>query len=180
MSRHLSEAELVDVAEGQASEAARAHAAACAECRGAADGLRDALALARDTAMPEPAPAYWDHFRRQVERRIGQDEAQGSRAARWLVPSLVGMAAAVGLALLLRVPLSPVAPPAPGPALPAWSALPASEDVGLELIQALAPSQEDAASETCRAAYDCLASLSDDESNAVADTLRNELDGRSL
>jgi hypothetical protein len=47
------------------------------------------------------------------------------------------------------------------------------------LIEGVA-SPEDAASEGCRATYECLAALSDEESNRVTETLRRELDGRSL
>lgn len=181
MGRHLSESEFVDLAEGLADPAARAHAESCEACQARAEALRETLGAVRDVPVPEPPSAYWEGFRGDVDRRIAQAEAPGWRAPRRWVPALAGLAAAAAVAFVSYAPPVPAPQPTrPVPVLPAWSALPASEDVGLELIQALAPSPEDAASESCRAAYDCLAALSDDESAAVAETLRQELDGRSL
>ncbi len=181
MSRHLSEAELVDWVEGLADRGAREHVSTCGACRDRADAYRGTLGLAAETDIPEPSPDYWETFRRQVDHRIARDAVRPTSLPRWLVPSLAGLAAAVGVAVLLRAPLPASAPrPVADASLPAWSALPEPEDVGLDLIQALAPSAEDAASESCRVAYDCLAALSDDETAAVAETLERDLDGRSL
>lgn len=181
MSRHLSEAELVEWVEGAAEPAARAHVAECAECRDRGEAFRGALDLAADAEIPEPPQDYWGSFRQGVDGRIARDAARARSTSRWLVPGFAGLAAALVLAVLLPRPAPPPAPQrAEAPALPAWSALPESDDVGLELIQALAPSPEEAAWESCRAAYDCLASLTDSETAALTETLERDLDGRSL
>jgi len=68
-----------------------------------------------------------------------------------------------------------VAAPTQAPVLPAWSALPpADEDPGLEVLRAVASVDADIASAFDRnpAVQDLLSDLSDEESQALAETLR--------
>ena len=138
--------------------------------------------MAQQAEIPEPAPLYWEAFRRQVGSRIAS-EAPVRRLAFGALPSFAAMAAVIAVAFGLATRGSqPPALPTPAPRLPAWSALPsADQDLGLSVIQAMAPSAEElAGAEGCRVTHDCLGSLSDEESAALADALRVELGGRAL
>jgi hypothetical protein len=180
---HLTEESLLDLVFGKGDEGARRHAEECAACRARVADAQEALRAAEHADVPEPSPLYWEAFRRQVGRRIEEEPA--ARPALWrFVPAFAALAAtlAIGLALLARSS-GPVPSPATQPTLPAWSPLPAAdEDVGLTLIEALAPSA-DAASVSALAecpVEECLAGLSNEESRAVAESLRQQLSGRTL
>lgn len=180
---HLSKARLMEVAEGVSSPEAELHVAECAACQELAEAARGALRMARRTDIPEPSPLYWEVFRRQVGSRIATQAPLRRRWAFAGLPAFAALAAviAVALGLAARGP-GPPALATPAPRLPAWSALPsADDDVGLGVIQALAPSAEElAGAEGFRVTYDCLGSLSDEESAALADALRAEMGGRNL
>jgi hypothetical protein len=179
MSRHLTDVTLMDVMEDAADGAARAHVEECAAC---AARLREAgggLALARETEVPEPAPQYWEAFRRNVGRRI---ESEGSaRGWRWvLVPTL---ATAASLALLVTALHRGVATsPSPNPVLAAWSALPpADQDDGLEVLEGVALGDADLpVVDGERSTVESLAELSDDEARDVGEALRTNLPGAVL
>lgn len=174
MAAHVSEQELMDLVEGTAAASPRAHAEACAGCRARVEEPREGLLLARDADVPEPAPLYWEAFRRQVGRRISDEAPLGRR---WrLVPAFALLAAVVAVAVF-----APRRFPVGGGAvdetlLPAWSALPpADEDPGLAVLQAMALSVEDLGPVAgCRGVTDCLVDLSDEESRALADALHGE------
>jgi hypothetical protein len=180
---HLSRARLVEVAEGLGSPGALRHLADCSACRKQVEAAQGALGVAHQADIPEPSPLYWDAFRRQVGTRIASEVPARRHMAHRLLPTLAAMATvvALGLGLAVRQP-RPVAVPSPAPMLPAWSALPsADDDVGLIAIEAMAPSAEDLnGAGPCHATYDCLGSLSDEESVALAQALREELGGRAL
>jgi hypothetical protein len=180
---HLSEPKLLDVAEGAGDPDERRHAGDCAACRVRVLELREGLARAREADVPEPSPLYWDSFRREVGRRIEAETAEGP--ARWSgVAALVALAACVALAFGLMRSMPSAAPtPSLAATLPAWSPpTPDGDDVGLSVIEALAPSPsaEDVSPLTACAVEDCLAELSDEESRAVAESLKQELSGRTL
>ena len=177
MSSHLSEADLIDVLMEAGDARAREHAAECAHCRARLDHAREGLRFAREAEVPEPSPIYWQALRRQVDRRIGVGEPafRGWR----LGPVLAAAAAALAVVSLLRVP------PAPPrgvsvTALPAWSALPPSEDdPGLALIEGLAARLGDTgAAPECSRLAECIAGLSEAESQALVDVLRDEIEKR--
>ena len=180
---HLSKVRLMEVVEGIGTPDAEAHVSACATCQEQAAAARAALRVAHEAEIPEPSPLYWEAFRAQVGRRIASEAKPRPRFAFGLWPAYAATAAviAVALGLATRGPRPPVLP-APAVTLPAWSGLPAADDdVGLDVIQAMAPSAEElAAAEACWPAYDCLGSLSADESAALVDALRTEMAGRSL
>lgn len=175
---HLSKARLLEVAEGVSTPEAERHAAACATCRAQAEAARSALHVAAQAEIPEPSPLYWEALRRQVESRIASEAPARRRLAFLSLPALAAMVALVALAvgLVTRGP-RPEAVPTPLPLLPAWSALAsADDDVGLSVIQAMAPSAEElAGAGGCQPVYECLGSLSDAESAALADALRAEM-----
>jgi hypothetical protein len=158
---------------------ARAHVETCTECRSRVDEVRQGLQLAREAEVPEPSPLYWEAFRRQVGRRIS-DERPAARAWR-LVPALAALAAVVAFAVVTSHHAA-VRDDEPAPTLPAWSALPPSDqDAGLDVLQALSPSAEDlGVVESCRGVESCVVDLNDDESRALVEVLRGEMEGRPL
>jgi hypothetical protein len=180
---HVSDQALTDVLEETGSAEAVAHVEGCAACGARLDEAREGWTLARQADVPEPPPLYWEAFRRQVGRRISTDDSAGL-PRRWrLVPVL-----AVAAALVAFASLVPVRTLRNGGvhedievALPAWSALPsAEEDSGLSVIQALAATPEDLGAVAGCRGVDCLAELSDDETQALTDALRGEIEGRRL
>ncbi len=133
--RHLSNDDILDLAEQRGNPASRAHLAACPSCAARVDDLRAVLAEARAADVPEPSPLFWEHLSARVSDAVA-DEAQPGRAAapvRWLRPAwLVAAAtlAAVALVLLVVVRPAPVPPagPAAAPAVPLAEGLPAGSD----------------------------------------------------
>lgn len=176
---HVGDEKLLDLVEGTADEAARRHVEGCASCRERVVEARDALGSAKAGDVPEPSPLYWEAFRRHVGRRIEAEPP--SRTSRWqVVPAFAGLAAALALAvgLLTR---APEAREASSPTLPAWSPLPAAdEDVGLAVIRAMAPSPGDLGPIAACPVEDCLLDLSDEESEALAESLKSKISGRRL
>jgi hypothetical protein len=128
--------------------------------------------------VPEPPPAYWEAFRRQVDGRLEARPAPPRRprpvVSLALAASLLLLVAAAAIVLHERL-ASPPATAARGAALPAWSALPDPEsDPGWAVLQAMAPTGGLLAAVECGLA-ECLAELSEDESSALAEALRSEL-----
>ena len=83
MTTHLSETELVDLAEDALDPRRAAHAESCASCRDRAGALR---AMLRDTAsidMPEPSPLFWEHFAARVRDEIAAEPAAGRSGWAW-------------------------------------------------------------------------------------------------
>jgi hypothetical protein len=175
MSRHLSEIELVDLLGDEASPESLAHVARCEGCRGRLGQLRQGLELAREAHVPEPSPIYWQTFRRQVRRGISQAVTPRLRLGFGTYWAVAAATLAI-VALLL---------PAPGPgggggADVTWSALPPQgEDVGLQVLSALELDDDLGSVVECGWAS-CLAELTDEERLAVAEALREELEGRAL
>ena len=175
---HPGDAALMDVVEGTASDRLRGHVAGCEQCRRRTDDVRATLGWTSRAAVPEPAPAYWDVFRRRVA--LGIDEQPRPRRAGRLWTAAAVVAAAV-VTLVALVPASRVPGPSPSAApaavLPAWSALPpAEDDAGLAILEHAAPTAVAASPVLeCADVAECVASLSDDESRALADALRAQL-----
>jgi hypothetical protein len=174
---HVSDATVIDVIEGTAAAAARAHVAGCESCRARVQETREAWGWSERAVVPEPAPSYWDVFRRGVALAVA------APAPRTLGPFWTAAAAAAGAAVIalvtivpVRVPVASVAP-APVRALPAWSALPpADEDPGLPVLEHAVPlAAASVPSVECSDLADCVAGLTDDESRALTDVLRVEL-----
>jgi len=187
MAIHVSEEKLLDVMEGAAA-GDRAHVEACPQCRARVAEAQAGLALATGVEVPEPSPLYWESLRRQVSRRLHEEEDEGTRRPVWRLfagPALAAAAVLLAVATFLPVASRQPAPPtsAPERPLPAWSALPpADEDEGLEVLRAVAPAVADATpAPGCSGVADCVATLSDEESQILAEQLRQEIgQGKSL
>jgi hypothetical protein len=182
VSQHLTDDVLLDVLEGAADEEARTHYAECTACARRVDEARDGLALLGEAEVPEPSPLYWASFRRQVGHRLSSPAFRLARPA--LLAPLLAAAAAVAVALWGSFSVHAPSGAGPGVAsvLPAWSALPPldegeGEDEALAVLRAVAPSAEEmAVGASCQGAAACLvAELSDEESAALVDALRQEL-----
>lgn len=172
MTRHLSDESLLDLAEGGGGDGDRAHAAACPTCAARVEEARAALHLARRADVPEPSPLYWEAMRRGVERRIAEGEPRRSPRWAWLAPLAATAAALALFALATGRTHAPVV--APGPTLPAWSALPpAEEDESLDVLEAVAMADGDLGPlDEGRGVSAFLAGLTDEEYRALADSLR--------
>jgi len=177
--RHLSDETLMDALESAAGGAVAEHLAACPACTARLEEARIGLELTREAAVPEPPGIYWQSFPRQVARRI--DAAPAARAwpawtaGTWIARGLAATVAVGGALVFLAMPGQRREPsPAPTTAaqtLPAWSPLPAAEeDPGLPVLQALGPAVIPAVE--CSGVADCLADLSDEESQDLVDSLR--------
>jgi hypothetical protein len=171
MTRHVSDEALADLAEGHGAAGDRAHADACGACASRVAEVRSTLDLARRTDVPEPSPLYWDAMRRSVGRRIGEEpRARPVRA--WLAPLAVAAALVAAVALTTGRTQAPSATPA---GLPAWSALPeAQDDPSLVVLEGLAAGGDglEALGEGAGVGP-FLASLSDEDCQALAESLRS-------
>ena len=169
MRAHLSDQTMTDLLEGGGSPADWAHVASCPDCRDRLDAARSGLEMASSAEVPEPPGLYWEALRRNVSRRIAEEPPRRSWWG-WLVPVAAASAAMVVIVLFLggRSP----SPSSSAPLLPAWSALPPVEDdEGLAVVSGLAGDQ-DLEWEEGRGLGAFVASLSDEESEALVAALR--------
>lgn len=170
--RHPSPDELLDALDGLAVSEVRAHVDGCSDCRDRLADAREGLRLAAEAEVPEPPDAYWQMFPGHVARRA--EEAPKGWWPRRAAPGLIAAAMAlmaIGAALFARRP-----PPSHDVTLPEWSALPAGEDSSLTVLQAMEPTDEELrAAAGCLGAAECLAGLSEEESEALAEALRQDL-----
>jgi hypothetical protein len=172
MTRHLSDEDVPDFAEGHGSPAGREHVAACPACAARVEEARAVLSLARRAEVPEPSPLYWEAMRRSVGRRIDADRRRSWPA--WL-PALAAAAAVVLAAVRLTVGRVPEPGPSE-PALPSWSALPpAEDDVSLQVLEGFATADGSLGTiDEGRGVGAFLASLSDEDYRTLADSLRGQ------
>jgi hypothetical protein len=84
--RHLSEEELIDVAEGTRPESAWPHLSSCDSCRAQIADLRAMMSAAGDVTVPEPSPLFWDRFSARVRDQvaaIGDESAPPALLPAW-------------------------------------------------------------------------------------------------
>jgi hypothetical protein len=178
MRGHLTDEMLIDAADG-ATEPLR-HARDCADCRRRLDAMRGTLDEAIAAEVPEPSPLYWEAFRAQVERRIDGGSRVRRPFAFWpaLAAAAAMLVASSGLLTGLRGSI-PRGDTGSSPAR-AWSALPpeADDEAAQVLEGALASLGEDPVVGDCRGLAHCLAALTDEEQEALAEAVRSELGGR--
>lgn len=172
---HVTDAQMLDVVEGRTPEPA--HLARCSGCRDRLAAANAGLALAAAAGVPEPSPLYWDAFRSRVAREVA---AAGAPSPRRLgVPGRV-LAAAAALAIAAGAVVTrdvgrarPAAAPSSASAVvPAWEPLPEATDTAWELVAVVAP---DADAPACPELFECLATLTDEETAALTEGLRQDL-----
>ena len=120
---HLSETELIDLAEGTLPAPRAQHATACETCRTQAEALRRTIEMTAAVPADMPSPLFWEHFGARVQERIDAERSPG----RWfLVPrfALVGLGT---LAVLLLAFTLVMRPRDPRPVTTATSAPVSSE-----------------------------------------------------
>lgn len=107
--RHLSEGELLDLAEGTRPETSAPHLASCEGCRRELAELRSVMAVAAEADVPEPSPLFWDHLSARVREAAAADgqafaSGRGQYWTAWraLVPIGALTALLVAGALTLR------------------------------------------------------------------------------
>jgi hypothetical protein len=131
--RHLSEEELIDLAEGVRAEHQLPHLSGCQVCRARLTDLRGVLTAAAEIGVPEPSPLFWAHFSERVSDAVA---AEASAPAvprlswRFLMPGFALAAVVLAAVLSLRPP-SAVQPPAPFAGQPGESPVTAPDPVSL-------------------------------------------------
>jgi hypothetical protein len=112
---HLTELELVDLAEGTRPESSAPHLASCDRCRRQLLEMRSLMVDAAAVQVPDPSPLFWDHFSARVREAV---EAEREAPRRWwrdlslpkrvLVPvSAAALAALVVVSALMPRLLTP-------------------------------------------------------------------------
>lgn len=81
--RHLTESELLDLAEGAQPEPSAGHLASCEACRRQLMDLRSAMSAAAAVDVPEPSPLFWEHLSVRVREAV--DAEGGPSGAAWLL-----------------------------------------------------------------------------------------------
>lgn len=106
--RHLTEGELLDLAEGAQPARSAGHLASCEACRRQLADLRTAMAAAA-VDVPEPSPLFWDHLSARVREAVeaeGRPSESGwlERRPSWRAIVPIGAFAVLALtaALMLR------------------------------------------------------------------------------
>ena len=179
MKPHLTDEAVVDLATGAGEPADRTHAASCADCAARVRDSLEALDLARQADVPEPSPLYWQALRNGVSSRIVEEGRKKHRFG-FLVP-LAAAAGLVAVVLSLRAWQAPPTTPVSRAQLPAWSALPLeAEDDELSVLEGVALASSEAGEwPDANGLEGYVASLSDDESLALAESLRQGPGGAS-
>jgi hypothetical protein len=132
--RHLTAAQLVDVAEGAATASSQRHVRSCDACQRHVTDLQTAMLAVAGMDAPEPSPLFWDHLSSRVHDAVvvesgvraatTQDRLtmQGARLVTWLavrpaaiISGVVALVAAVALLLQAGRPASMPTPSAQAP-----------------------------------------------------------------
>jgi hypothetical protein len=82
--RHLSSAELVDLAEAARPESSAPHLAECDRCRRELASLRRSIADAAAVGVPEPSPLFWDHLSVRIHDAVAAEASRVRSRASWL------------------------------------------------------------------------------------------------
>jgi hypothetical protein len=122
---HLSSVEFVDLLDGVRSHASEQHLSGCDRCRREFADLREMMADATSTDVPEPSPLFWEHLSARVQEAVAQGvPAPGEWSGRaslfggWWVRAAAGIAvSALVIAAAFTLGSRPDAPrPLPPPA----------------------------------------------------------------
>ena len=197
MARHLTNEELIDLAEGMRAEETVPHIQTCERCRQQVVDLRATLSTAADLEVPEPSPLFWDHFSERVRQAVAaeastrQTTSRGTWSLRFAIP--LSMLAGAALAVLFlaggRADRAGVPATSNAAATPAEmytldpAALEADDDLPLSLMADLVESadmdaddaREAGLSVSTDATERAVAALTEDEQRELERLLREEL-----
>ncbi len=109
---HLSEIELVELAEDTLDPRRAAHVETCASCREQASMLRAMLRDTASVAVPAPSPLFWGHMAARIREGVAAEPrprtsvwaAIGTRGLAALAAAAVVIIAVSGLLLVRAVP----------------------------------------------------------------------------
>jgi hypothetical protein len=99
--RHLSEGDLIDLAEGARPEGSAPHLATCEPCRRQLADLRAVISAAAGVEVPEPSPLFWQHLSARVREAVSNEERASASA--WMRPWLGWRSAAPAVAVAALV-----------------------------------------------------------------------------
>lgn len=72
---HLTEAEIVDLLDGQLAPERLRHAERCTTCGAQADALVSIVLTARGGDVPEPSPLFWEHLSARITTAVSAEPA---------------------------------------------------------------------------------------------------------
>ena len=114
MTRHLHDAEFVDLIDGTLPAGRAGHLDECESCRAQADALKAAMVTA-DTTVPEPSPLFWEHFSARLRTAIAEEPVPQSTWRRWMVtPAARWSAVAAAVLVVVAAGIWRDAAPLPG------------------------------------------------------------------
>jgi hypothetical protein len=177
---HLSDIAALEVALGESRDAgAAAHAAECAECGTRVDAVREGQRLAAEATVREPGDVFWHALHARIKARV-EERAVATHhwhlrlRAAW---SLAAVAVIIVVAAVWSVQRTQ-APPAAA-IQTAWVPLESpDDDAGLALVGEILPAVEDEG-QTWAGCGSCLEGLTDQERQAMVETLRQEIGRQS-
>jgi hypothetical protein len=195
---HLTSAQLIDLAENNATglnEASLSHVRSCAACQRQLEDLQATLVALSEVPVPEPSPLYWEHFSARVRDAVANERVgnqTGFDGWSWLRAKTLWVAAAsvavLAVAVTLRVDREPASTSSIGGAtvsiIEVAEPLEPGDDPSLSLVGDLAADLDwDAASEAGFTTHvgvdnDAVTQLSDGERQELHQLLKGEL-GRS-
>ena len=100
---HLTDSELVDLAEDTLDPRRAAHVETCEGCRAQGTALRVLLRDTAGVAVPEPSPLFWDHLSARVREGVAAESSPRRSAWEWsnLVRGFVPLAAAAAVIVVV-------------------------------------------------------------------------------
>src|SRR5215208_4850297 len=129
---HLSQDQLLDVADGTRAAHEFPHVESCAICARQLADLRSAIGAVAEVAVPEPSPLFWDHLSARIRTAVAEDNRSAKLSA-WAGRAWWQWAAAaalVGVVLVIIWPGPPRVSAPGGVSAPAVASVapPATED----------------------------------------------------
>jgi hypothetical protein len=114
--RHLTPAELLDLADGTRPASAVPHLASCPVCERQLSDLLAAMALAAGAEAPEPSPLFWDHLQQRVHDAVAAEQSRRrfnwtTTVAGWRLAAALAAAAAVVWTVAAGLRTDPSPPP---------------------------------------------------------------------
>ena len=101
---HLTSDELIDAMEGLLAPDRQAHLDMCETCQRQLTELSEVLGEARQVAVPEPSPLFWQHFSARVRGAIdAAPESNWPSWLRWQVLAPLGALAMIVVALAMNI-----------------------------------------------------------------------------